>query len=236
MNDEIENEEDHDGTDDHIVDDAEETSVFDISIGIEDDETQHLFHVNSFWDGQLGYVSYTVDVGHSIRISDREPDHPIMRLKPDFPTLARDLESSLSQWDPESPPLDCEMPPFFPKAEGLVSQLMSRHSAPSLWFELSASQSGSGYSAIKSRTRARLGSFPSQAENESQPPILALAWVLLIDLISWFTQALNPRGMSMCVLPLTLRSVGSPTPESIVFSMPSSDVPFPLTSTGMDTT
>ncbi|KAG5890229.1 hypothetical protein JTB14_028770 [Gonioctena quinquepunctata] len=38
INDEIENEEDHDGTDDPIVDDAEETSVFDISIGIEDDE------------------------------------------------------------------------------------------------------------------------------------------------------------------------------------------------------
>ncbi|KAG5899372.1 hypothetical protein JTB14_036861 [Gonioctena quinquepunctata] len=38
INDEIENEEDHDETDDPIVDDAEETSVFDISIGIEDDE------------------------------------------------------------------------------------------------------------------------------------------------------------------------------------------------------
>ncbi|XP_050339716.1 uncharacterized protein LOC126766058 [Bactrocera neohumeralis] len=38
INDEIENEEDHDETDDHIVDDDEETSVFDSSIGIEDDE------------------------------------------------------------------------------------------------------------------------------------------------------------------------------------------------------
>ncbi|KAG5875261.1 hypothetical protein JTB14_033469 [Gonioctena quinquepunctata] len=38
INDEIENEEDHDETDDPIVDDTEETSVFDISIGIEDDE------------------------------------------------------------------------------------------------------------------------------------------------------------------------------------------------------
>ncbi|KAG5896520.1 hypothetical protein JTB14_020493 [Gonioctena quinquepunctata] len=38
MNDEIKNEEDHDETDDPIVDDAEETSFFDISIGIEDDE------------------------------------------------------------------------------------------------------------------------------------------------------------------------------------------------------
>lgn len=38
INDNIEKEEDHDETDDPIVDDAEETSVFDISIGIEDDE------------------------------------------------------------------------------------------------------------------------------------------------------------------------------------------------------
>ncbi|KAG5869947.1 hypothetical protein JTB14_026234 [Gonioctena quinquepunctata] len=40
INDAIENEEDHDETDDPIVDDAKETSVFDISIGIEDDENQ----------------------------------------------------------------------------------------------------------------------------------------------------------------------------------------------------